>query len=289
MPINHQPDEHEIRILGGSVDTEIARQRIRDQSQIALMGGPFPERENNFDDFTHVLDLPCRMGTWVSHAARANPRLKVAGLERQARSLEYAQGMLDPQVKENISLDLIGDNITQLNFPDNYFDLVNSSHVFSLVQAEEWPAFLRECLRITRPGGYIRLTEADTGQTNSRAIEQINAFFVQGIKKMGRSLSPDGRHIGVIIMLGYLLKQAGWSEIERRAYVDDYMVDPSVPGDPTARVELLINSMRQTIISQGLATPEHLQALTHEAAEDVAREDFSGIIFLLTYCARKPV
>jgi hypothetical protein len=36
-----------------------------------------------------------------------------------------------------------------------------------------WPVLIQECMRITRPGGIIRLTEFDTyGTTNSPAVEK---------------------------------------------------------------------------------------------------------------------
>ncbi len=67
---------------------------------------------------------------------------------------------------------------------------------------EAWPHLLQECVRITRPGGSIRLTEAEYSLSNSPAFERIGALCTQALKIAGQSFSPDGRHIGITPMLG---------------------------------------------------------------------------------------
>jgi SAM-dependent methyltransferase len=287
MPTDHQKNLKEIHVLGGSVDLEITRLRMRDQGQITLMGGLFPERNNDFTGFSHVLDLPCRAGTWAAQVAQEYPQIEVVGLERQTRVVDYARGLLAEQALENIRFDLLGNDITHLAFPDNYFDLVHINYVFTLLQAHQWSAFLQECLRITRPSGYIRITEAEYGTTNSMAVEQIKFLFLQGLQTMGHTLTQDGGQIGTVTMLGYLLKEAGWTNIQRRAYVDDYLSGQDGPVDPAMRVELMINTMRQTILEQGVTTSELLQKLLQKAQAEMARADFCGLIFLLTCCAQK--
>jgi SAM-dependent methyltransferase len=287
MPTEHRKDRQEIHILGGNVDLEITRLRMRDQEQISLMGGLFPEKDNDLTNFSRVLDIPCRTGAWAAQVAQEYPRIEVIGLERQTRVVNYARGLLGEQTLENIHFALIGDDITHLDFPDDFFDLIHVNYAFTLLQAKQWPAFLRECLRITRPSGYIRITEAEYGMTTSLAVEQIKFLFLQGLQAKGHTLTQDGRQIGAVTMLGYLLKEAGWTAIERRAYVDEYLTEKRGPVDPTMRVELMINTMKQTILEQGAATSEQLEELLQQAKKEVAQPDFCGLIFLLSYCGQK--
>ena len=45
-------------------------------------------------------------------------------------------------------------------FPDNYFDLVHAQAVQP--QIKDWQAFVQEMFRITAPGGWVYLMEADS-------------------------------------------------------------------------------------------------------------------------------
>ncbi len=49
-----------------------------------------------------------------------------------------------------------------------------------------WPALLQECWRITRPGGYLRLTECEEPGTNSEAFETIYGLILQAMKRSGQ-------------------------------------------------------------------------------------------------------
>src|SRR5207244_10211398 len=101
-------------------------------------------------------------------------------------------------------------------------DQGNARLVFRFTPAAAWPRLLQECMRITRPRGLIWLTESEMVLTNSPASEKLAGMFAQAMKQAGLSFSPDGRLIGITPMLGHLLSNAGYQDIEKMVYAIDY-------------------------------------------------------------------
>lgn len=289
MPTDYSQNNRGFNHFGGQLERVAAGISIRDRVLIEHMGGPFAERENNFAGMRRVLDLPCRTGIWTARVAQLHPEIEVIGLEHLPQMIEYAQGVAEAQRLGNVHFELLKEPITTLPFPNDFFDLINASFLMMLLHVNEWPAFLQECLRITRPGGSLRIMEAECGITNSLPVEQLSSLFLQGLHLMGKSAAPDGRHIGLMPLLNRLFRHAGWHDIKRRAFAEDYMCGPGVPFDPAARVEFMANTMNSIILQQQLATSDEVEQLLQEAIKDLEQEDFCGLIFLLTIYAHKPL
>ncbi|WP_454021044.1 class I SAM-dependent methyltransferase [Azospirillum sp. Marseille-Q6669] len=66
---------------------------------------------------------------------------------------------------------LIHDAATGLPFPDQRFDGVYHSHVLEHLDRDEAPGFLRECYRVLKPGGVLRVVVPD--------LEQIARLYVE--------------------------------------------------------------------------------------------------------------
>jgi len=287
MPTDHVQRGQEIYLLGGNASLEMARLTILERLKFETMGGLFVELEDDFSRCTRVLDLVSRAATWGISVAQAHSDLEVACMDHPGVLMDHAQAQAQVLGLENIHFFDLPEDITELDFPDNYFDLLNASHLFSFVLPHQWSAFLKECMRITCPGGYVRFIESEWGMTNSPAVEQLAALFLHGLKKRGQGLSPDGRNLGVMTMLGYLLKQAGWQGVQRRAFVTDYLTGPAEPSDPQAKVQLMLNVMLTSILEQHMATQQEIDALSAQAIVEVGQEDFQGLVLSVSFCAQK--
>lgn len=64
-------------------------------------------------------------------------------------------------------------------FPDRNFDVVYHSHVLEHLDREDAPGFLRECRRVLRPGGILRVVVPD--------LEQLARRYVGVVERL-----PDG-------------------------------------------------------------------------------------------------
>src|SRR5206468_10613179 len=81
----------------------------------------------------------------------------------------------------------------------------------------------QEYVRITRPGGVIRLTEFDEpGTTNSAASEHWMVLTFRATRLARLPASPDGRHFGITPRLSSLLRKAGCQNIGSKAHVIDF-------------------------------------------------------------------
>jgi ubiquinone/menaquinone biosynthesis C-methylase UbiE len=86
--------------------------------------------------------------------------------------LTYANGLKKLHRLDNIHFAWM-DARQRLEFDDHSFDLVNISAAVGYLPRETWPLLLKECARIIRPSGIMRIPEADRlGLTNSGAFEK---------------------------------------------------------------------------------------------------------------------
>ena len=98
-------------------------------------------------------------------------------------TIEYAHARAHTQGLDNATF-IVMDVTRPLEFPDACFDLVNARLLVSVLSTEAWLPLLRECVRVTRPGGLIRLTECERSISTSPANP--------GIRRRTRSDGAEG-------------------------------------------------------------------------------------------------
>jgi SAM-dependent methyltransferase len=106
--------------------------------------------------------------SWLLRLARW-PRL-ASGLHRVGIVSEFRYERLrhlDPQV--------VCWNLKRgIPFPDGTFDVVYHSHVLEHLDREDAPGFLRECRRVLRPGGILRVVVPDLEQLARRYVGVVD-------------------------------------------------------------------------------------------------------------------
>jgi ubiquinone/menaquinone biosynthesis C-methylase UbiE len=287
MPIEHKPDENKYFIDAESA-TEMARLINQDRLFTESMGGLFPER-NDVSHMHDILDIACGPGGWVLDVANAYPDIRAVGIDISNTMIEYAKARAWSKGFNNANF-LVMDALEPLEFADNSFDMVNARSIFGFMPTTAWPGLIQECMRVTRPGGIIRLTEFDTyGTTNSPAVEKINEIGLRAFKLAGRSFSPDGRSLGITPMLGRFLSDAGCINIQRKAHAFDFSMGTEAHQAMYDNSKAVFKLSQPFMVKMKVATQEELDMLYRQALGEMMSDDFCGVWFYLSAWGEKPV
>ncbi len=155
---------------------EMARLIRLDALMAQGMGGLFAPAEHvDLAQVHDVLDIACGPGRWVQELAFNYPDLQITGIDISRTIIQCAHAQAHLQGLDNANFQMM-DALQPLEFPDNSFDIVNARLMFDFMPRLAWGEVLQEFVRVTRPGGIIRLTECDElGVTNSCALEKLKS------------------------------------------------------------------------------------------------------------------
>jgi arsenite methyltransferase len=103
-----------------------------------------------------VLNVGCGVGAGVAYIARRFP-CKVVGVDISEKMISWSRlRAREEKVAERVEFKVA--DILALPFNDDRFDAVIVESVLAFV--EDKPRALRECIRVTKPGGFVGLNES---------------------------------------------------------------------------------------------------------------------------------
>ncbi|MFL5692741.1 MAG: class I SAM-dependent methyltransferase, partial [Ktedonobacteraceae bacterium] len=219
-PKPHQEHPSTYFVQDRSNEDELTRLHIQDQLITSGMGGVLPEQPDP-PAFERVLDVGCGTGDWLIEVARTYPTIKLlVGVDISDKMIDYARTQAEvQQVSDRVQFAVM-DALRMLEFPTEYFDLVNQRFAVSYLRTWEWPKLLREYQRLTRSGGIVRVTETDfTIESTSPAWTRLNQLSVQAFYQAGHFFSEKN---GLTSQLARLLHQYGLQNVQTRAYTLQY-------------------------------------------------------------------
>lgn len=152
-----------------------------------------------------MLDVGTGTGIWAAEMARAFPQSLVVGLD-----LDGALFRETPPFPTNCLLRM-GDVLKGLPFPERFFSYTHQRLLVYAIPAEQWPAVLRELVRVTLPQGWVECVEVDPiVQNQGPATRQLLGYI--GAVQRARGIHPEP-----IRQLGTLFEQAGLQHVEVQA------------------------------------------------------------------------
>jgi len=265
---------------------EMARLMDFDRYLTRAMGGPIEER-TDYTNIHRILDIACGPGGWVLDMAAAHPEIDVVGIDINRTAISYAQSQAKAQGLNNVTFRAMN-AVEPLDFPDEYFELVNARSIGAFMPPVRWPEFVQDCKRILHHGGTLRLTEGEWSITNTPAMAKLNGLLMKAVQMAGLSFSPDGRHSGVVPVIAHFLKKAGFQDVSQRAHVVDFSAgmeaNPIVYNDAKVFYQLI----EPFILNMRLASREEYEQLYQQAMTEMLSDDFCGVHFLLTAWGTKP-
>ncbi len=246
------------------------------------IGGLLPEI-SSVSGISRVLDVGCGPGAWALDMAATHPHMQIVGIDPQAEAIDYAGLLAKAEgLEERTQFQVMGHG-QHLDFPDGSFDLLNASNVaWRVVKRDMWADFLSECVRVVRPGGFIRLTEFELACTNSLANQRLEGSTAMAFHLAGHSFSPDGRSLGIAPMLAPMLRRAGCQNVNHHVHGID--VSYGIPrSEEWIAVLITLNQLNTKFIaSSGAASQEEQKVWFLQAMEDLRSPSYCGMLFFLT-------
>ena len=286
MQAADQPPGENTYVIDAESAAEMTRLLHQDQLITSLLGELLPERPG-FAPPRRVLDLACGPGGWAQAVAFANPDIEVVGIDISRTMIDYARAMAQMQGLRNLTF-MVMDVLKPLDFPENSFDLVNARLIFGFMPPSAWSALLQDCMRITRPGGIIRLTECESDITNSPSTQRLTGMVTHALQLAGRSFSPDGRHFGIIPMLGHFLREAGCQSIQKQAYALDWSAGMEAHESTRLNLEFLLKLLEPFLVKMQLTTEAEFDSLYQSALAEMQSSDFCAVTIFLSAWGSKP-
>jgi ubiquinone/menaquinone biosynthesis C-methylase UbiE len=264
---------------------ELTRLTVQDQVLTVSMGGVLPEQADP-TLFHHVLDIGCGTGGWSIEAAKTHRTMSLVGIDISQRMIEYARAQSRAhQVNDRVEF-LVMDALHTLDFPAASFDLVNLRFGSSFVRTWDWPQFLTELLRVTRPDGVIRVTDTEAvPPSNSSALTQLFEMLQCALFRSGHLFAQE--RTGLINHLAPLLDQYGCEQVQTKAYALDYRVGTPQGEAYYENWMLLLQNGRPFIQKWNCASRDY-DAIYQQAVKEMQQPNFHATWNLLTAWGSKP-
>jgi ubiquinone/menaquinone biosynthesis C-methylase UbiE len=273
-------------IMDAENAAEIARLSHLHRLITFSMGGLLPEI-SHVTSLRTMLDIASGPGDWVLAMAANYPDIQVTGIDISPLLTEYASARAQEQGLTNAHFCQM-DAMQPLAFTDHSFDLIHARYLYTFMLADAWPRLLQECVRVTRPGGIIHLTEAELSQSNSAAHERFAQLITQALQRAHMSFSPHGQHIGITPMMGRFLRDAGCCNIRRAAYVLDYSFGEESYNQGYQYMVAGCKLVQPFLLAMDVAEEQELDRLHHLLQEEMLAPEFCGSYVFVTAWGEVP-
>ncbi len=219
MPFPSEPQKNASRgtYVAQHSEKELTRLAIQDQIATRSMGGVLPEQPDP-TLFRSMLDVACGTGAWLIEAAQTYPAMSLVGIDISPHIIEYARAQAQAhQVNDRVAFHVM-DVLLIIALRPASFDLVNLRGGLSFLRTWDWPKLLSELLRVTRPGGIVRVTEVEViQQSNSPALTQLWEMLLCALYRAGHLFTQESA--GLTGQLERLLSQHGCQQVQTKTIV----------------------------------------------------------------------
>lgn len=297
--------------LDPNSSVEESRLLRQDQLLTECISGFFPDHLDPAQ-IQRVLDIGCGPGGWLTELARHFPHMQLTGLDISEQMNEQARKIAEVEHFQD-RLRFLQGNFARLPHSfENAFDFINARLVQWFVDQGDREMILQGWFRALRPGGWLRLTEAELPITNSPASELLADLFLQVLQRQGKTLIPASRYQdletqlqtilhaneaivvtprnhGISLLLRQQLERLGCVDIHLEARCLDYSAGAPAHDSFVQDLQLSHISYRAFLLASfpGLL-PEQLDQLNTVSARDMRSSEFMGIQFYLNVWGQKP-
>ncbi|HEY0755910.1 MAG TPA: methyltransferase domain-containing protein [Ktedonobacteraceae bacterium] len=266
-------------------EKEISRLQLQDKLLTSTMGGVFAEQPS-LSPLERVLDIGCGTGGWLMEVAQTHPEISMLiGIDISPKILEVASKQaqeckLDKRVEFHSM-----DALRMLEFPNNFFDLVNQRVATSWLRTWDWPKIIQECLRVLRIDGVLRLTEVNgIVECNTPAQTYLWDLIAQALDRAGAYFNPKGGALDSILMR--LLEQYGFQQIQTHMQSVEYRAGTAEGKLFTEDIKYLFRTMKP-YLQKWTRLPDNYEDLYQQALAEAEQSDFVARFDLFTVWGTK--
>jgi hypothetical protein len=112
-------------------------------------------------------------------------------------------------------------------------------------------------------------------------------MFTQALQKAGQSFSPDGRNIGITPVLGGLLRDAGYHNIQERANSLAASAGMEAYQSFYQNFQIAYKLAEPFLIKMKVTTQEEFAELYNQAMAEAMLDNFRAIWYYLTVSGEK--
>lgn len=267
-------------------DSKIPRLFNFDIPTLKQTGQPWPEQSHSAS-IHRILDIASGTGEWAIRAAQAHPQVQFLGIENDPLLVEQARLQAQAQGVTNVTFQ-VASPFEPLDQPAATFDLINARYIVGLLSASAWPQVLQEAMRLTRPGGSIRLTETDLPITNSTGMEQLSAWIAQAFFQTNRSFAPEGRLLSMTPALTPLLQEAGCQQVQEVVTSTNFSAGMPLHAALCQDLAKTYQQVLPFLLQTKVATQPDIEQAYQQMLSEMEAEDFVALAFSLTAWGMKP-
>lgn len=263
-----------------SNEEELNRLLVQDQLLTASMGGVLAEQPDPAR-LRRVLDVGCGSGGWLIEVAQTYPSIELLiGVDLSPKMIGYARALArSRQVEDRVQFQVM-DALRMLEFPDDYFDLVNERTAAGYLRTWDWPKLLQECWRVLRRNGVMRMTEGDwIGTSTSPSLDRLLGLVMAAFYQAGHSFTPNSD--GVISELAPLLQRAGFQQVQTRSHAQPYRGGTAEGQRFSEDMQLMFRTVLP-FLKKWIQVPDNYDAIYAQALHDMQQPDFLATGDLLT-------
>ena len=286
MTEDQAPESGHTYVMDPESATEMARLMLQDRLVTEGMHGILPER-SSLENIQSVLDVGCGPGGWALDVAHTYPDKTVVGIDISTTMITYARAQATAQRLGNVTFSVMN-ALQPLQFAEGTFDLVNVRGATGFVPRAQWPTFLLHCFRVLRPGGILRVTEAEmVGLTNSLMHERMVSWVSLALHNKGYGFSPDGSHLGILPILGLLLQEVGCVNIQSMPHMLDFSYGKALHQSQYQNYMVWVALLKPVVIGQIRITEEEFDETYQKMLEDMQLPQFRGLWSMLSVWGEK--
>jgi SAM-dependent methyltransferase len=263
---------------------ELQRLIVQERMVTEAMGGVLPEQEEP-TRFRRVLDIGCGPGGWIIDVVQTYPQIeKLYGVDISPTMIQYArQRAQEQQLTQKRVEFLVMDALRMLEFPNEYFDLVNLRFGVSFMRQWDWPKMLDEMRRVLKIKGIARIVECSLGfESSSTAFSNFYVLLRRAFERAGYLFEETPT--GLIDHLPGLLLRYDFQNIQLYKIPVEYHAGTEAGK---ALLEDHIHSFHTSrpFLRRHGCLPPDFDAICQQAIQDMQQPDFVARTSFYVFCA----